>query len=192
MQETKQQEASKSEPTLDQLKAQLRQAIDDGNDAEVVRLSKSVQKYSTDIVKAEVEKQKKEAEALAGDREKLAAKIHQMLGGVPDLKKDLDRVKAKGYTFKLDEPDMQYKSVALTVPTIRKAGGGGGGATGALKDQTGMRRSELVDKFATDVEKAGIQKAQEDASTRPDSARYQAEKPIIKRILADHPELIKK
>lgn len=179
-------------PTLDQLKAELKQVLNSTpiDDGKMIMLTKAINKNSQDIVKAEAEKQKKEGEALAGDREKLATEIWSQIS--PETKAKLNKVKAKGYTFKLDEADVQYKSVSLTVPAIRKAGGGGGGGTGeTIQSKTGMRRGELVDKFATDEEKATIKKARDNASSSPGSAQWGAEKPVVKRILADHPELVK-
>ncbi|KKN75164.1 hypothetical protein LCGC14_0383230 [marine sediment metagenome] len=203
-----QKEAPKQAPTLDQIKAEMLQAITDGNDADVARLAKSIQKHSTDIVKAEADKQKKEGEALAGVREKLAVAIHTAIGDISSQRPErvakgvevlagiedkLSKVKAKGYTFKLDELDVQYKSVALAVPTVRKSSGGGGGGTGVtVQSQTGLRRGELIEKFGTGEEKANIQKAFDGASSSPGSAKWSAEKPVVKRILADHPELIKR
>ena len=180
-------------PTLDQLKAEMRQAIEDGNDADVARLAKALQKHSADIVKAEAAKVTAEGVALAGDREKLAISIHKGVISMPGVMEALAQVKAKGFTFKLDEDDVKYKAVSLTVPTIRKAGGGGGGGTGVtVQSQTGLRRGELIDQYATDGEKATIQSAFDNAKSSPGSAKWGAEKPGVKRILADNPALIKK
>ena len=180
-------------PTLDQLKAEMRVAIDEGKDADVARLAKAIQKHSSDIVKAEAEKLKKEAESMAGDREKLATVIHKRIAS--EFKAELSKlaeVKAKGFTYKLDDGEITYKSVALLVPTVRKSGGGGGGGTGVtIQSQTGLRRSELVEQYATDEEKAKIKAAFDGAASSPGSAKWGAEKPVVKRILADHPELIK-
>lgn len=177
-------------PTLDQLKAQMRVAIEAGDDASVAKLAKSISKHSSDIVKAEVYKLKKEAEAMAGSRERLAISIFK---GIPDpVKAELVKAKAKGYTFKLDDGEITYKSVSLLVPTVRKSGGGGGGGTGVtIQSQTGMRRGELIDKYASNEEKATIQAAFDNAKSSPGSAKWGAEKPIVKGILKDHPELIK-
>jgi len=179
-------------PTLEQLYAELKAVMGKTpiNDGEVMRLTKAIQKHSSDITKAALELAKKEAESLAGDREKLAIEIHKAIAGQFNAK--LEAVKAKGFTFKLDEPDLQYKSVALTVPTIRKSTGGGGGTGETVQSQTGMRRGELIKKFATQGEKDKVQAAFDNAASNPGSAKWSAEKPVVKRILADHPELIKK
>lgn len=183
-------------PSLASLKSELTAAIAAGNDVEFIRLSKLVLKNSSDIQKVEAERVKKEAESLAGEREKLATLIHKLVKTVVNVA-DLERMKAKGFTFHLDAPDsngvmVTHKSVALLVPTVKTRTGTGGGSTGALKQETGMSRSQLIDKYATEEQKATITEAQDSATTRPDSARYTAEKPVIKDILAKHPELIKK
>jgi len=182
--------------TLDTLKVGLSAAIASGNDAEMMRLSKLLLKYKQDVEKAEVTKLQAEAEAMAGEREKLAVSIFKALKAIVPTA-ELERLKAKGFTFKLDAPDsngvmVNYKSVELLVPVVKtKTGGGGGGSTGMLKQETGLTRHELIEKFATAEEKTAIQNAYDTAENRPDSARYNAEKPVIKRILGEHPELIK-
>jgi len=183
-------------PTLDALKAELSAAIASGNDAEMMKLSKLLLKYKQDVEKAEITKLKAEAEAMAGEREKLAVSIHKALKAIVPVA-ELEKLKAKGFTFKLDAPDsngvmVNYKSVELLVPVIKVKTGGGGGSTGALKQETGLTRHELIERFATAEEQTAIQTAYDTAENRPDSARYNAEKPVIKRILGEHPELIKK
>jgi len=182
--------------TLDTLKVGLSAAIADGNDAEMMRLSKLLLKYKQDVEKAEITKLKAEAEAMAGEREKLAVSIYKALKAIVPTA-ELEKLKAKGFTYKLDAPDsngvmVNYKSVELLVPVIKTKTGGGGGSTGALKQETGLTRHELIEKFATTEEQTAIQTAYDTAENRPDSARYNAEKPVIKRILGEHPELIKK
>lgn len=182
-----------TQPTaLDELKGKMQAAIADGNDADVVKIGKEIVKLKADVEKAEATKIQKEAEAMAGDREKLAKEIWTVMVADGKLGGQLSKVKATGFTFKLDTPEVQYKSVALTVPTAKVPRGGGGGSTGALKEQTGLARHELIDKYASPDEKVGIQKAYDEATSRKDSARYSSEKPVIKRILADNPNLIKK
>ncbi len=188
--------------TFETLKAQLKAATED---SEIMRLSKAILKHKSDVEKAEAEKGKKEAEAMAGDREKLAKLIQTAVRGVVDAKTML-AVKAKGFTFTIDHTENEKGQLdpagavkvtggcVLIVPAIRKAstGGGGGGSTGALKQQTGLSRHELIDQYATPEEKAEIAAAFDGADSRPDSARYSAEKPVIKRILADNPSLVKR
>jgi len=182
--------------TPEEIMAKIAAAGASGDLAEVIRLGNQLKKHQTEIAKAEAEKLKAEAEAMAGDRANLAAELLKTVKGIPGISGDLGKVKATGFTFKLPYHDAQgvevKASVALTVPTIKaKTGGGGGGSTGALKNQTGLSRHELVDQYATEDEKIQIAEVENNATTRPDSARYTAEKPVIKRILADNPHLIK-
>ena len=190
--------------SLDTLKAQLSAAITSGNDPEMMRLSKLVLKNKSDVEKVEADKLKVEAESLAGDREKLADVIAKAVKGVIDAS-SLLKVKAKGFTFTVDHRENEKGGLdaggavkvtggcVLLVPAVRKTGGGGGGgSTGALKQQTGLARHELIDRYATDAEKADISTTEEAATSRKDSARYGAERPVIKRILADNPQLIKR
>ena len=177
--------------SLEQLTAEMTKALLDGNDTEMIAISKLILKQKSDVEKAEVNKLTAEAEAMAGVRGELAATIWASI--TPAVKAELLKVKATGFTFKLDgTPDgISYKTVSLTVPTVKTKKTGGGGSTGQLKQQTGLSRHELIDQYATDAEKGEVQTAQDNAATRPDSARYSAEKPVIKRILADNPELVK-
>ncbi|KKL79032.1 hypothetical protein LCGC14_2018910 [marine sediment metagenome] len=190
--------------SLDTLKTQLSAAIASGNDPEMMRLSKLVLKNKSDVEKVEANKLLAESAALATDREKLEAIIQKAVKGVIDSA-TLLKVKAKGFTFTIDHheddkgrldangPVKVTGGCVLLVPAIRKTGGGGGGgSTGALKQQTGLSRHELIDQYATTTEMADIAAAEEGAATRKDSARYSAEKPVIKRILADNPQLIKR
>ena len=177
--------------SLEQLKAEMTKALLDGNDTEMIAISKLILKQKSDVEKAEANKLTAEAEAMAGVRGELATTIWASI--TPAVKAELLKVKATGFTFKLDgTPDgISYKTVSLTVPTVKTKKTGGGGSTGQLKQQTGLSRHELIDQYATDAEKGEVQTAQDNAATRPDSARYSAEKPVIKRILADNPELVK-
>jgi len=187
------QETKTTELTPAEIMAKIAAAGASGDLAEVIRLGNMLKKHQADIQKAEADKLKAEAEALAGVREKLAIEVWNVVSKIPEITRKLADVKAQGFTFKLDTEEVKYKSVALTVPTIKtRSAGGGGGSTGALKSQTGLSRHELVETYATNEEKESITKAESEATSRPDSARYTAEKPVIKRILADNPSLIKK
>lgn len=182
-------------PTLDMLKAQMQTAIAGGNDGEVVKLGKQIVKFKTDIEKREADKVKAEAESMAGDREKLAKSLLKTIKMAIDITA-LEAVKAKGFTFHLPDETSDIPYLGLMVPTVRKAGGGGGGGTGVtVSSQVGMPRHELIEKYATDAEKVAITKAREDATARggnPNSSGWSAEKPVVKRILADNPQLIKR
>ena len=183
-------------PTPAELMQKIAAAGASGDLAEVIKLGNQLKKHQSDIQAAEMAKLKAEAEAMAGGRERLATELLKLVKGIDDIKPKLEAVKATGFTFKLaflDGQGVEVKpAVALTVPTIKAAkSGGGGGSTGALKTQTGLARHELIDTYATDAEKEAIASAEAGATNRPDSARYVAEKPVIKRILADNPNLIK-
>ncbi len=194
---------TKAEPTFKELTTMMVVAGQAGNDTEVIRLSKLILKQKSDVEKAAALQLQAEATAMAGDREALSAQIMKAVSEVVNTA-DLLKVKAKGFTFTIDHTENDKGQIdpagtvkvtggcALIVPAIRKTGGGGGGSTGQLKSQTGLSRHELIDQFATNEEKVAIQTAESEATSRPDSARYSAEKPVIKRILGDNPQLIKR
>ena len=183
------------QPTVAELMAKIGEASVKGDITEVIRLSNLMKKHQSEIEDAEIARQQAEADALAGERSKLAEDVWKYVQRMPNIKDKLASVKAEGFTFKLDKDDLQYKSVALTVPAIKtksKKTFGGGGSTGSLKASTGMSRSQLVETYGTAEEKAKIKEAMDKTVERKDSARYVAEKPIITRILGEHPELVKK
>lgn len=158
-----------------------------------------IAKQKSAIAKAQADTMRKEAEALAGDREKLSVAIHKAVAGVVDATK-LEAVKAKGFTFKLDEViegvPTTYKAVALLVPTVKTRKTGGGGAAGiSTADQTGISLSELVDQYANDEEKAELAAVLADTSLTDkakNSKAWQVRTKAKKRILVDNPNLIKK
>jgi len=202
----------KTTPTLEDIKAELLAAITNGDDAGVMRLSKAVTKFKSDIEKAEAEKLQAEATALAGEREALEAILTAAI--LPMVKaEDLLRVKAKSFIVtvshredangKLDSNgEVKVKGgIKLVVPTVKakKAGGGGGNGTGVtLSSTTGMARKDLIDTYATDEEKADVEAKVQTAAdegknaNQQNSIRWAANQPVVKRILADHPELIKR
>ena len=195
--------------TLDQIKTELALAIAGGNDADVMRLSRAIMQYATDVKKAEADKLREEAVQLAGKREALENKLYRALNGViGKFTDELLAVKAKGFTIVVDhlendrgqlDANGQVKvtgACKLMVPTIKMKAATNTNSTGiTVEGQTGMKRQELIDAYATDEEKAEL--AQKKAAAETDgknvnSVTWAASKPIVKRILADHPELIKK
>ncbi|MFA5384156.1 MAG: hypothetical protein WC364_05755 [Eubacteriales bacterium] len=197
--------------TLDQIKTELALAIASGNDADVMRLSRAIMQYAQDIKKSEADKLKQEAEQLAGKREALEVKIHKALANaVAKFTDELLAVKSKGFSIVVDhmENDKGQLDAAgevkvigackLTVPTIKaaKVSTGTGGGTGVtVESQTGFKRAELIEKYATAEEKASLETAKSTAEAEGknvNSITWAAGKPIIKRILAEHPELIRK
>lgn len=189
---------TKQVPTFEELKSQLMAALVSGNDAEVMRLTEAIRKNKTEVARVEAERIKAENEALAGERAKVAEKLTKHVARVQGMMTLLQGVKATGFSYKLPTVDQNgvetMYGVALMIPAVKEhqTGTGHVGSTGKLKDETGMSRGEMIAKYATDEEKAAIQTAFDGAESRKDSARYNAEKPVIKRILADHPELIKR
>jgi hypothetical protein len=134
-------------------KAKMAEAIASDNIAAIEELNSAWNKSKAERRKAELEAQRKEEEALAGAREKLAKQVHKAVTAIPNIIADLEAVKARGFTFKLNESDVTYKSVALTVPTIKtKRGGTGGG--GKTKDEFGLSLQEVWDRFHTAEDKA--------------------------------------
>jgi hypothetical protein len=194
--------------TFEELRAKMAKVSAEGTDAEIMAVAEEMRKFKADIQKAEADKAKAEADALAGKREAEETRLFPIILSQVDAKALLE-LKAKGFTFVIDhkeddkgrlDPDGTVKvtgSLKLMVPTVKtRTGGGGGGGTGiTVESQTGLKREQLIETYATDEEKATIQKAKDDATARggnPNSSGWSASKPIVKRILADHPELIKK
>ena len=140
-------------PNIDELKTALRKALDAGEDNEVVRLAREITKVKAEQAKADVEK-------FAKAREELAIAIHKTVKGLSEVAKLVD-VGAQGFTYKVDgypEADIKYKSVALTIPGLKRAGGGGGGG-GKTKDEYGMSLGEVFEKFATAEDRAKLNTA---------------------------------
>lgn len=158
-----------------------------------------VAKQKQAIAKAQAEALRKEAEALAADREKLAASIHKAVKSVVDTT-FLEKVKAKGFTFKLDEVidgvPTTYKAVSLLVPAVKTRKSGGGGIAGvSTSDETGLSLSELFNQYANDTERAEVANIDTDTSINDrakNSKKWQVKTKAKKRILADNPNLIKK
>jgi len=174
--------------SVEELKAQIATAIANGDDAGLMTAIKELNKFKAEIAKAEQEKARKEAEALAGAREKLATAIHKAVNKIPNIVENLQAVKATGFTFKLDntEEGITYKSVALAVPQVKAHRTGGGGGKGQTKEQYGMSMQEIVANFGTAEEQAEAEalrvKGRED---RADSKLYLLQKAIRKRAIAE-------
>ncbi|KKN53781.1 hypothetical protein LCGC14_0598740 [marine sediment metagenome] len=180
--------------TLQELKTQMAAAVAEfnktGDMSKIQEVSNAMNKAKVVLAKEEATRLQAEAEKLAGVREALAIKIHGAVVAM-GLAKELLAVKAWGFTYKVDNAvpgaeDTRYKSVALTTAIVKRVSTGGGGS-GKLKDITGLSRWEIMEKYGTDVEKQKLVEA--GADSRP---RWFASEPAIKRILNEHPELIKK
>ena len=145
--------------TIKQLKQEIATAATTGDDVVFSRLIKEYNSRKADVAKAIQEAAQKEAEALAGVREKLAIAIHKYdekftYNGM-NLSESLASVKATGYTHKLDYPDINgvmtiLKSVVLAVPTIKAA------KTSKTHNSTGNRLEDDYQAFATNEDKAKI------------------------------------
>lgn len=168
---------------LKELKDQLADAIAKGDDTAFMTIVGEIAKAKKDIAKAAADALQKEATQLAGARETLAASVYKACKQIPNLKQQLDAVKATGFTFKLDGVDaegapVRYNSVALSVPTVRHGKGGTTGG-GKSKDEYGMSLQEIFDKFATAADKA------KEAAATSNSAKWQAKNAVKKAAIAD-------
>lgn len=179
--------------TLEQLKQDIAIAATTGDDNAFNALIKEYNSRKGEVAKQLAQAAAKEAEALAGDREKLAVEIHngimllayystkpdkvkQGTGLLADLGDKLIAMKASGFTFKLDTPEVTYKSVALAVPVIKVSKGGG--THGSSKGEYGMSLQEIYDKFATDEDKVKM------AAAEGNSAQWQVKNAVKKAALA--------
>lgn len=164
------------------LQARMAEAIAKGNIAGIEAIAQEIVKSKGDRAKVEAEQLRKEAEALAGEREKLSKAIHDAVRTLK-LDKAMKDVKAWGFTYKVDkanpaELDVSYKAVSLSVQTV-KAKTSKGGATGKSKVEYGISLQEIVDKFGTDAEKANI------ASAPNNSRAWQLKVVVKKRAIAE-------
>lgn len=175
--------------TIEQLKQAIAIAATTGDDNTFNSLIKEYNSRKAEVAKAMQVAAQKEAEALAGVREKLATAIHKSVMKIQGLAEDLAAVKATGFTFKLDADGIVYKSVALAVPTIKAAkttGGNGGGGTGKTKAEFGMSMSEILTAFGTDEERAkGAELKAKGKVDRADSDLYSLQKVVKKRAIAE-------
>jgi len=148
--------------------------------------------------KVEVEAQRKESEALAGAREALATAIHEQVKALK-LDKSLKDMRAWGFTYKVDranpnEPDVEYKSVSLSVTAIkeRKASSGNGGGAGKTKDEYGLSLGEVFERFANDDDRGKLAEAEasdkvasEKLGHSTNSNAWRIKNQVKKRALAD-------
>lgn len=150
---------------LAELQAKMATAIANNDVKAIEEIAQEIVKGKADRRKAEADTILKEAEAMAKDREKLAISIHNQIRklGLDEL---LTGMKAWGFTYKVDganpaEPEMTYKSVALSTQQVRaKRAGGGGGGAGKTKDEYGMGLGEVFEKFASIEDRAKLADAE--------------------------------
>ena len=166
-----------AEKTLDQLKQDIAKAATSGDDAGFNALLKGYSSRKADIAKALQEQARKENEALAGAREKLAVAIHRAVVKIPDINQ-LAAVKATGFTFKLDAEGVSYRSVGLTVPAVKASKSGRSGGTHMTsKAEFGIGLDEIFKRFGTDADKAKYEAAE------TNTAKWQVKNEVKKRAL---------
>jgi len=168
--------------SIEELQAQMATAISNNDVAGMEAIALQIVASKKERAKAEAEKLQKESEQLAGKREALAAEIHKQVK-LLNLDKAITDVKGWGFTYKVDkanpaEPDVTYKTVALTTAIV-KSHKAGGGSTGKSKDEYGLSLQEIVDKFATPEEQAAI------ASAATNSQSWQKKQAVKKRVIAE-------
>lgn len=174
--------------TIDEIKGKLLAASAAGDVEAIIKLGKELDSLRKQDAKAEAERITKENEALAGKRQEIAEKIGAAFKNVAgrvffdkatntdSTSKVLEEVKATGYYFEYSiEKGLSY---GLKHPTTAKHISKGGGATGTSKKEFGMSLQEIVDKWATDEEKAAI-----DAATS-NSKSWQLKVSVKKRVIA--------
>lgn len=150
---------TEEKPTIDQIKAEIKAAVESGDDNQLFAATAKLNKFKVEIAKAQVETQKKEAEALAGDRAKLSVRIVGQVARIQWLAEELGKVKATGFIFhpvgytEADGSVTQNATVALMVPTVKvkRTGTGGGGTGKTSKDEFGKSLDEIFKEFKGQV-----------------------------------------
>jgi len=157
---------------IKELSAKLAEAIANNDVAAIEALSAEVVKSKTERHKAEIERERKEQEALAGKREALTKTINEAVKGL-NLDKAIADMRAKGFTYTINhteddkgriDPNGTVKvtgGVGLLIPAIKahKTGGAGGGG-GKTKDEFGMSLSEVFERFATAEDRKRLAEAE--------------------------------
>lgn len=148
---------------MDELQKKMAEAMSKNDVKAIEAIASEIVKSKADRHKAEAEGLRKEAEAMAGAREKLATAIHGAVKGL-GLDVELTKQKAWGFTYKVDkavpnEPDTSYKSVSLSTQQVKARASGEGGGAGKTKDEYGMSLSEVFEKFATDDDRVKLAEA---------------------------------
>ena len=155
---------TENKPTIEVLLAKLTNPEKPLTTDEALAIVAEIAKSKVELAKAQAEQQRKEAEALADVRQKLAARINGQVIKFAWLADELTKVKATGFTFhpagytEADGSVTQNSTVALLVPTIKakRTGGGGGGAGKTSKDEFGKSLDEIYQEFKGQV---GVVKA---------------------------------
>ena len=176
------------QPTLEQLKAQVAQALATGDDNQFMVLVGQIAKAKAEIARAKVEQARKEAEAMAGVRQETAESIRKLVDkaiqNLPDL---LSKVKATGFRYTpkgiLDANGVasEKSSLALMVPEVkqhkRQSTAQGASTIGKTKSEFGLSLGEVYDKFKTPEDEAKM------AEATTNSQQWQVKVAVKKRAL---------
>ncbi len=147
--------------TLEQLKLEIAAAATSGDD---IAFNAAIREYNsrkTDIAKALAIAAQKEAEALAGVREKLSYSLRkQIVKAIPDIQAQLATVKATGFDFTCDGIDangvpFKVSGINLKVPTVKavKAGAGSGGVRTSDKEEFGLSKEQIFALHSTEADR---------------------------------------
>ncbi len=184
--------APESAPEIDPLVALLaeaKRALESNDTNAFLNTIGLIAKQRKAIAEAQVKAAQAEATMLSGARLQLSNDLYKSIKqAIQGVTKQLQAVKATGFQFILAyEADgaIVKEHIALMVPTIkvRKVGVSGGPRT-TTADTLGMSLSDLCETYGTEAEKATIEAAK--------PKNWPAKQTVKARILADHPELIKK
>ena len=161
--------------TLEEINKELIQALTDGNETTAEELVKEKRGLKADIKTAETARLLKEEQEMAQGRLDLATALHKAVKGLSNISSGgLERVKAEGFTFKLDTEDTKYTSVSLTLPQAPKKRQRGETLYGESLAET---MKNHVGKF-TNEEKARLAKA------KPNNV-WNVQNNIRKRLIAE-------
>ena len=199
-----------TETTLEQLKANLRTAIESGDDNLFQEAFAAMNKAKVEIAKAATEAQKREATALAGEREKLARNLtatisiladgqpekgqdrtqyNNALSFIKDIRGKLVKIKATGFTFSLPDETALNERVALSIPTVKAHRTGTGGGAGKSKEAFGKPLDALYQEFKGQVGNIKVLNLEADADTimaiaDTNSKQWQVKNAVVKAAIA--------
>lgn len=157
--------------TLEDLQKQMAEAVSKNDIKAMEQLAEQIVAGKKERIKAEAEAARKEAEALAGEREAFEKKVYEAIKAL-NLDAKLLGLKCKSFTYtanhkenadgKLDA-NGEVKvtgAVKLHTPAVKsKKSSGGNGSSGKTKDEFGMSLQEVFEKFATDDERTKLENA---------------------------------
>lgn len=152
---------------------------------------------------AEIKRQQEEAKALEGARQAIATAIHTAVNGLvidgKKIKPILDSVKATGFIYKLDvtasvDTDgkkiegVVFKSVALTVPTIKLGKGkcsigNNGGRSGRTMEEYGISLDEVFQAHKNADDVAAFEAAEGLEPKARNTKQWQIKTAVKKRVI---------